>query len=145
MLDPLTGYPALLKEIKDRIRSAQYEALKSVNKEMISLYWDIGKMIIEKQKGSSWGKSVVERLSDDLQAEFPGINGFSSSNLWRMKTFYETYGNSEKLAPLVREINWTHNIIIIHTSSVKHGSPPVDDDALHAGQGPGVHKSTPVW
>ena len=51
MLDPLTGYPALLKEIKERIRSAQYEALKSVNKELISLYWDIGRVIIERQKG----------------------------------------------------------------------------------------------
>lgn len=113
MLDQLKGYPALLKEIKDRIRSAQYEALKAVNKEMISLYWDIGRLIIEKQQGQTWGKSVVEKLSVDLQAEFPGIRGFSASNLWRMKMFYETYTRNEKLAQLVREIGWSHNIAIM--------------------------------
>lgn len=55
----------LLGEIKQRIRSAQYEALKAVNKELIGLYWDIGRMIVEKQKGKTWGKSVVEQLASD--------------------------------------------------------------------------------
>ena len=64
-------YATLLGEIKQRIRAAQYEALKAVNKEMISLYWDIGRMIVERQQGDTWGKSVVERLAKDLQAEFP--------------------------------------------------------------------------
>lgn len=113
MLDPLTGYPALLKEIKERIRSAQYDALKAVNKELISLYWDIGRMINEKQKGETWGRSVVEKLSGDLQIEFPGIGGFSASNLWRMKMFYESYCQNQKLAQLVREIGWSHNIAIM--------------------------------
>jgi hypothetical protein len=66
-------YTVLLNDIKKRIRSAQYEALKAVNKELISLYWDIGRMIIERQKEDTWGKSVVERLAQDLQAEFPGV------------------------------------------------------------------------
>ena len=61
----------------------------------------------------SWGKAVVERLAADLQAEFPGVGGFSASNLWRMKGFYETYASSEKLAPLVREIAWSHNLAIL--------------------------------
>jgi len=52
----------------------------------------------------TWGKSIVQQLASDLQCEFPGISGFSASNLWRMKSFYETYRDSEKLAPLVREI-----------------------------------------
>ena len=106
-------YSMLLGDIKQRIRSAQYEALKAVNKELIGLYWDIGRMIVERQQGGTWGKSVVEQLAKDLQTEFPGIQGFSASNLWRMKLFYETYAHSEKLAPLVREIGWTHNLIVM--------------------------------
>ncbi|HEY6586309.1 MAG TPA: PDDEXK nuclease domain-containing protein [Candidatus Methanoperedens sp.] len=106
-------YGVLLNDIKQRIRSAQYEALKTVNKEMISLYWDIGGMIVERQKGEGRGKSVVEHLARDLQAEFPGIGGFSASNLWRIKLFHETYAHNPKLAPMVREIGWSHNIIIM--------------------------------
>lgn len=106
------GYSELLADIKQRIRSAQYEALKAVNKELISLYWDIGKSIVEKQKKTGWGKSVVIQLAKDLQEEFPGIGGFSSSNLWRAKLFYETYTDKPKLAPLVREIAWSHNVLI---------------------------------
>jgi len=107
------NYAVLLKEIKQRIRSAQYEALKAVNKELISLYWDIGQMIVERQKEEKWGKSVVEQLAKDLQAEFPGISGFSSRNIWRTRSFYLTYKNSQKLPPLVAEIGWTHNHIIL--------------------------------
>ncbi len=106
------GYGDLLKEIKERIRSAQYDALKAVNKEMICLYWDIGQTIVERQKKHGWGKSVVEHLADDLQIEFSGMQGFSASNLWRMRLFYETYRDNEKLAPLVREIGWAHNMVI---------------------------------
>lgn len=107
------GYASLLTDIKQRIRSAQYEALKAVNTELISLYWDIGRMIVERQKGESWGKSIVKNLAADLQQEFPGVAGYSASNLWRMKLFYETYTDSAKLAPLVREISWSHNLIIM--------------------------------
>ncbi len=78
-------YKTLLTDVKLRIRSAQYEALKSVNKEMISLYWDIGKMIVNRQKGETWGKSVVEQLAKDLQIEFIGVSGFSARNIWRMR------------------------------------------------------------
>lgn len=107
------GYSVLLYDIKERIRSAQYEALKAVNKELISLYWDIGQMIMERQQIEKWGKSVVERLAGDLQKEFPGVQGFSSQNLWRMRQFYLTYQNDKKLSPMVREIGWTHNILIM--------------------------------
>ncbi|MBN3948282.1 MAG: DUF1016 domain-containing protein [Nostoc sp. NMS7] len=106
-------YRHLLMEIKQRIRSAQYEALKAVNREMINLYWDIGQIIVTQQQGATWGKSVVEQLAKDLQAEFPGISGFSAANLWRMRLFYESYVNNEKLAPMVREIGWSHNLVIV--------------------------------
>ena len=106
-------YPRLLSEIKERIRSAQYEALKAVNKELVGLYWDIGRMIVERQDVEGWGKAVVEQLAADLRTEFPGVGGFSASNLWRMKAFFEAYTGLEKLAPLVREIGWSHNLAIL--------------------------------
>jgi len=106
-------YPVLLEEIKARIQSAQYEALRSVNKELVGLYWDIGRLIVERQQIEGWGKSVVSRLAEDLQEAFPGTGGFSASNLWRMKGFFETYCAAAKLAPLVREIAWAHNLLIL--------------------------------
>ena len=106
-------YARLLSDVKERVREAQYAALKAVNKELVGLYWDIGRMIAERQKVEGWGKSVVQRLADDLQTEFRGAGGLSSSNLWRMKAFFEAYEGSEKLAPLVREIGWSHNLVIL--------------------------------
>jgi predicted nuclease of restriction endonuclease-like (RecB) superfamily len=106
------NYQSFFKEIKERIRSAQYEALRAVNKELIALYWDLGKMIVERQDKEGWGKSVVERLAKDLQKEFPGIKG-SERNLWNMRIFYLAYKDSKKLQPLVAEISWTKNVIIM--------------------------------
>lgn len=106
-------YPRLLSEIKERIRSAQYEALKAVNKELVGLYWDIGRMIVERQEAEGWGKSVVERLSTDLRQEFPGVSGFSVQNLWYMRQFYSEYHGDERLQPLVGEIAWAHNLAIM--------------------------------
>ncbi len=105
-------YKKFFVKIKERIYKAQYEALKAINKELINLYWDIGKMIVERQQSSGWGKSVVETLSHDLQNEFPGINGFSVRNLWYIRTFYSIYSKNPKLQPLVAEIGWTQNVII---------------------------------
>ena len=105
-------YSELLKDIKDRIRTAQYAALKAVNKELISLYWDIGKTIVGRQTGETWGKSVVKKLAKDLRKEFPEHQGFSVQNLWYMRQFYLEYKDIEKLQPMVGEIGWTHNTII---------------------------------
>lgn len=107
------NYNELLGEIKDRIRTAQYAALMAVNKELIGLYWDIGKSIVERQEGETWGKSVVEKLSKDLREEFPEQKGFSSTSLWYMRNFYLAYYKIEKLPPLVGEIGWSHNRIIL--------------------------------
>ena len=108
-----THYSDFVQDIKSRIREAQYKALRAVNQELIGLYWDIGRMIVERQKRDGWGRSVIERLAQDLQKEFSGMRGFSVSGLWRMRTFYLDYNGNEKLAPLVREIGWTHNVIIM--------------------------------
>ena len=106
-------YNSFFIEVKELILQAQYNALKTVNKQLISLYWDIGKRIVEKQESQGWGKSIVKTLSSDLQKEFPGINGLSERNLWRMRNFYLEYHNNSKMPPLVAEIGWSHNILII--------------------------------
>ena len=100
-------------EITARIRSAQYEALKAVNKEMIALYWEVGKRITEQQTALGWGKSVVENLSRDIQKEFPGIKGFGVRNMWDMARFYAEYQFDEILQPLVAEISWSKHIVIL--------------------------------
>src|SRR3989304_3535235 len=106
-------YKSFLKEIKDRIFKAQYDALKAVNKELINLYWDIGRSIVAKQDELGWGKAIVETLAKDLQKEFPGMQGFSARNLWNMRTLYLHYKDNQKLQPLVAEISWTKNVIIM--------------------------------
>lgn len=107
------NYLKTLNEIKEKIRSAQYNSLKVVNKELIGLYWYIGSKIVEQQEKHGWGKSVVENLSRDLQKEYPGIRGFSLANLWNMRKFYILYKDNKKLQPLVGEISWVHNIVIM--------------------------------
>ncbi|MBM4024619.1 MAG: DUF1016 domain-containing protein [Planctomycetes bacterium] len=80
-------YGHLLTDIKDRVRAAQYEALRAVNKELVALYWDLGRLIVERQGEQKWGKAIVENLAADLQVEFPGLLGFSAQNLWYMRQF----------------------------------------------------------
>ncbi len=83
-----------------------------MNRELIELYWDIGRLIVQRQEGETWGRGIVENLAADLRKEFPGISGFSAANLWRIKNFYEAYRQDAKLAPLVREISWSKNLVI---------------------------------
>ncbi len=110
-------YADILAALKERVRSAQYAALKAVNTELVGLYWDVGRLLVERQTDGTWGKSVVQQLAVDLQQAFPGVGGFSASNLWRMKALFETYRDQEKLAPLVREIGWSHNLVILERCS----------------------------
>jgi DUF1016 N-terminal domain len=91
------GYQALLKDIKSRIRKAQIKASLAVNRELIQLYWDIGGLIVNRQRAEGWGKSVVEKLASDIQKDFPGIEGFSPRNLWRMRAFYLAWVHSEAM------------------------------------------------
>ncbi len=107
-----TSQHNFIAEIKQKVRQAQYEALKVVNTQLINLYWEIGKSIAEKQS-ENWGKAVVPTLSEELQLEFPGIGGFSVGNLWLMAQFYSEYQAVEFLVPLVREISWSKHITIL--------------------------------
>lgn len=102
-----------IAHVKQRVRDAQYAALQAVNVQLIELYWEIGHSISEKQQ-ESWGKSVVPKLSEELQREFPGMGGFSTTNLWLMAQFYTEYQSDENLHPLVGEISWTKHIVILN-------------------------------
>ncbi len=106
-------YATLVENIKKRVCDAQLQALKTVNRELIMLYWDIGKAIIERQKTAGKGKAVVERLADDLQAAFPDMRGFSARNIWHMRELYDSYGKNPKLQSLTAEISWTHHVTIL--------------------------------
>lgn len=102
-----------ISEIKQKVRQSQYEALKVVNTQLITLYWEIGRSISEKQS-ENWGKAIVQTLSSELQKEFPGIGGFSTTNLWLMAQFYTEYHSVQILQPLVGEISWTKHIAILN-------------------------------
>jgi len=118
-MNNLINYQPFLQDILKKIQSTRYEMLKSVSRQTVLLYWDIGKSVHEKVKQESWGKSIVEQLSADLQKEFPGIRGFSARNIWNMKGFYEFYLKHEKLQPLVAEIGWTQNCIILEKCKIE--------------------------
>jgi predicted nuclease of restriction endonuclease-like (RecB) superfamily len=107
-------YKKFLFDLKQKIIFARQKAYQTLNNQLIDLYFYIGKSIYEKVELSRWGDGIIERLSKDLHKRFPDIKGFSSQNLWRMKQLYETYKDSPKLSPLVRELSWSHNLIILH-------------------------------
>ncbi len=108
-----TAYLQFLKEIKEKIASARINAYRGLNRALIRLYWDIGKTIVDRQQRYGWGEGIVERLSKDLTDEVKGKKGFSPNNLWRMRNFYRAYKDDLKLAQLVQEIPWGHNIVIM--------------------------------
>jgi predicted nuclease of restriction endonuclease-like (RecB) superfamily len=107
------SYHSVLSDIIQKVNMARYLMIKTVNTETVQLYWQIGKIVSEKINIEKWGNSVVEKLSKDLQTEFPGVKGFSVRNIRYMKSFYETYKVNLKLQPLVAEIGWVQNSIII--------------------------------
>lgn len=108
-----TNYPQLLQNIKETIQTERIIAIQKLNKSLILLYWEIGKIIVENQEKGGWGKSVVEQLAKDLQRSFPSKTGFSTRNLWFMRQLYETYKENSNLKQLVSEIPWGHHILIM--------------------------------
>jgi len=107
-------YNSFLADIKNSIKLSQQKAFSSVNQEMIMLYFNIGKMIDKRQKELGWGAKVIDKLSLDILKEFPNMKGFSSRNIKRMLRFYKEYSDEfAKVPPLVAQIPWTHNIILI--------------------------------
>ena len=128
------NYQNFVREIKERIQLTRIKVSRSINKELIFLYWDIGQAIIKKQLQHKWGDSIVEKLSRDLQNTFPGITGFSTRNLWDMKRLVESYSdekllqqavaqlpsikkkkiNKNFMRQAVAEIPWGHNLLILN-------------------------------
>jgi predicted nuclease of restriction endonuclease-like (RecB) superfamily len=106
-------YAALLAEVKERVRSAQYAALKAINKELVALYWDIGRLIVSRQTDADHGAAIAEQLAADLRREFPGVSGYSRRNIFYMREFYIAYHDLPKVQPLVAQIGWSHNLIIL--------------------------------
>jgi len=106
-------YGALLVAVKERVRAAQYQALKAVNKELVGLYWDIGRLIVERQADARHGAAIAERLAEDLRREFPGVAGYSRRNIFYMREFYQAYCDLPKVQPLVAQIGWSHNLIVL--------------------------------
>jgi len=106
-------YNQLINGIKLKIHQKHFQALTFINEQTINLYWEIGEEIYRQQQENGWGKSIVLILAQELQKEFPGTKGYSAQNLWKMRDFYLQYKDSPKLSPLVREISWSNNCIIM--------------------------------
>ena len=98
-------YTAWLAEVKSRVQSAQISAARAVSRDLILLYWDIGRGIVEKQNAHGWGQAVIDRLSRDLSTAFPAVTGFSPRNLRNMRQFYTAYSQPEFLRQAVAELN----------------------------------------
>jgi predicted nuclease of restriction endonuclease-like (RecB) superfamily len=103
-------------EVVEMIQSAKQTVMQTVNAQLLELYWQVGAYISQKLKQSEWGDAVVPQLADYLDRNQPGLRAFTRANLFRMRKFYETYSNDEKVAPLVRQLPWTHNLIILNQS-----------------------------
>ena len=107
-------YCDLITALKAKVHSAQIKAALKINEELIRLYWDIGKLITERQQVSNWGDNIIQQIAQDLTRELGGIKGFSRRNLFRMKQWYNYYsGLDEKVPQLVAQIPWGHNSLII--------------------------------
>ena len=107
--DPFAEVVALIEQARQR-------AYRAVNTELIALYWQIGEHISTKLAAAEWSEGVVERLAQHLARTVPGLRGFSAPNLWRMRQFFDTYRDDPKLSSLVRDLPWTHNLIILGQS-----------------------------
>ncbi len=107
------NYNSFLRSLKERIRTAQVRAALAVNKELVLLYWQIGKEILERQSQEGWGAKVISRLAKDLKAEFPEIKGFSTRNINYMRAFADTYPDEQIVQQLVAQIPWGHNVRIL--------------------------------
>ncbi|WP_338766137.1 PDDEXK nuclease domain-containing protein [Bernardetia sp. ABR2-2B] len=101
------------EEVIHLISQSKNQTYSIINKALVGLYWKVGEYIYLKTKRTEWGKSAVKELANYISEKEPNLRGFTASNLWRMKQFYEEYYQNKKLAPLVREISWTNNLLIL--------------------------------
>ncbi len=107
------SYHAFINDVKQRVAQQRLKTILSANAEMILMYWDIGKSILEKQENEGWGAKVIDRLSTDLKKEFPAMKGFSPRNLKYMRKFAETWTDYEIVQRCVAQIPWRSNITLM--------------------------------
>ncbi len=103
-------------EVAEMIRAAKRKATRTVSTQLVELYWQVGAYISRKLEEAEWGDGVVQQLAEYLAETQPQLRGFTRPNLFRMRQLYETYHNDEKVSPLVRQLPWTHNLIILSQS-----------------------------
>ncbi|NSW78454.1 MAG: hypothetical protein HPY54_05430 [Chthonomonadetes bacterium] len=108
-----TCYSELLESLKARIRQAQIRAALSVNRELVLLYWHIGREILQRQEQEGWGAKVIERLAQDLRREFPEMKGLSRANLFYMRAFAEAWHDEQIVQQLVGQIPWGHHCVLL--------------------------------
>ncbi len=108
-----SDYPAFFTDLKNRIRLAQQKAVISINRELILLYWKIGKDILTNQEKLGWGSKVIDQLSQDLRREFPDMKGFSIRNLKYMQAFAAAYPDEEFVQEVLAQLTWYHNITLL--------------------------------
>lgn len=107
----INKYKQIFENIKEEVLKSQYKAMQAVNTELIFMYWNIGKIILN---NSEWGNKFIDNLSIDLKIEFPDINGFSIRNLKNMKKFAEEYPDFEFVQSITAQITWTHNVLLLN-------------------------------
>ena len=127
------GYTDWLVDLKSRIHNAQQHAALAVNRELLQLYWHIGRDILARQAQQGWGAKVIERLAHDLRTAFPEMKGFSRANLMYMRAFAEAWQNEEFVQQAVGQLPWGHNLVLLTRlkdqqqrlayaqSAIKHG------------------------
>ncbi len=110
----LQDYPTFLQGLKERIRQAQTRAALAVSRELMGLYWQIGRDLEAAVRQGRWGEKVIERVAGDLKREFPGVEGFSKRNLERMRAFYLAYPDGGQFAAQpVSQLPWGHNLVLL--------------------------------
>ena len=110
---------AAFSEVLQLIQSAKQQVYLAVNTELITLYWQVGEYIYCKIASDGWGKGTIQNLGTYLQKAQPGIRGFSPQNIWRMRQFYEAYQDQPILSALLRELPWTHHMIILSRAKME--------------------------
>jgi predicted nuclease of restriction endonuclease-like (RecB) superfamily len=109
----LTGYDDFLRDLKERIQSAQVRAALAVNHELVLLYWRIGRDILERQQQQGWGAKVIDRLARDLHSAFPDMKGFSRTNLLYMRALATAHPDEQFVQEVLGQITWYHNITLL--------------------------------
>ena len=107
------GYSEFLTDLKARIRAARVRAVLSVNRELVLLYWQFGRAILDGQEREGWGTKVIDRLARDLRHEFPEITGFSARNLRYMRAFALAWPDGSSVQQVAAQIPWFHNCILL--------------------------------